>query len=116
MFQQIIALLIIGAILTRIIILKRAKKIGASEFVFWSIFWILAAFFVSAIKWIDKLVASLGFSGSGIEVLLYLAIVILFYLNFRLRLKVEKMDKDITKVIRKFAVDEADERDKDHNS
>jgi len=33
----------------------------------------------------------------------------LFYMNFRLRLKVEKMDKDITQVVRKIAL--ADKND-----
>ncbi|MBD3247711.1 DUF2304 family protein [Candidatus Falkowbacteria bacterium] len=110
MFQQIIALIIILAILARIAILKKKKKIGASEFIFWSFFWILAAVFISAIKWIDQLVARLGFSGTGIEVLLYLAIVVLFYLNFRLRLKLEKMDKDITKLVRFISIKEEDRK------
>lgn len=105
MLQQIIALIIIGAILARIIVLKKNKKIAGGEFVLWFVFWIAAAFFIAAIKWIDKLVASLGFSGSGIEVLLYLAIVSLFYLNFRLRLRLEKLDKNITELARKSALD-----------
>jgi hypothetical protein len=53
-------------------------------------------------------VADFGFSASGINFLAYLAILILFYLNFRLRLKVEKMDKDITAVARKIALDKED--------
>jgi hypothetical protein len=112
MLQQIIALIIIGAILVRIIILKKNKKIAGGEFIFWSVFWVLAAFFIVAIKWIDKLVASFGFSGSGIQILLYLAVVILFYLNFRLRLKVEKLDKDITKMVRRSAISSREQENK----
>lgn len=112
MLQQIIALIIIGAILVRIIILKKNKKIAGGEFVFWSVFWISAAFFIATIKWIDKLVASFGFSGSGIQILLYLAVVILFYLNFRLRLKVEKLDKDITKMVRHSAISSREQENK----
>lgn len=108
MFQQTIAIIIIAAIVARIIILKKNKKITASEFVFWLIFWSVAAILIAGIRWIDKFVAGLGFSGSGIEVLLYLAVAVLFYFNFRLRLKVEKMDNDITKIVRRLALDEED--------
>ncbi len=106
MLQQIIALIIIASILSRIFFLKKKKKIAAGEFIFWIFFWILAALFIISIKWIDKLVAGLGFSGSGIEVLLYLAVVVLFYSNFRLRLKFEKMEKNVTKIVRKIALEE----------
>ncbi len=106
MFQQIIAIIIIVAIVARILILKKNKKINASEFVFWLAFWMVAAILVAGIRWIDRFVTGIGFSGTGIEVLLYLAVVILFYLNFRLRLKVEKMDKDITRIVRKLALDD----------
>lgn len=111
MFQQIIALIIIAFILSRLLFLKTKKRIGANEFVFWLIFWILAALFIIAIRWIDKLVAGIGFSGTGIEVLIYVAVVVLFYLNFRLRLKLEKTEKNVTKIVRKIALDEEDKKD-----
>lgn len=105
MLQQIIALIIIAGILARLIFLKSSKKIGATEFVVWFFFWILAGGFIISIRFIDRLVAGLGFSGTGIEVLLYLSIVVLFYLNFRLRLRLEKIDRDVTKIVRKIALD-----------
>lgn len=108
MFQQIIALIIIAFILSRLLFLRTKKRIGANEFVFWLIFWILATLFIIAIRWIDKLVADIGFSGTGIEVLIYVAVVVLFYLNFRLRLKLEKTEKNVTKIVRKIALDEED--------
>lgn len=104
MFQQIIALIIILFFLSRLFWQKRKKQINAGEFIFWLVFWISAAVAVVSLKWIDKLVAGLGFSGSGIEVLFYIAVIILFYLIFRLRLKIEKMEKNITKVIREIAL------------
>ena len=73
-------------------------------FIFWLIFWLLSAGAVIFLKWIDKLVANLGFSGSGIEVLLYLGVVILFYFIFRLRLKLEKIEQDITKIVREISL------------
>jgi len=104
MVQQIIALIIIAFFLARLFWRKQKKQISATEFIFWFIFWLLAAGAIITLKWIDKLVAGLGFSGSGIEVLLYLGIAILFYFIFRLRLRLEKMEKDISKIIRALAL------------
>ena len=110
MFQQVLALIIIALCISRLFWQKKKKHIGANEFIFWLIFWLLAAGLIISLKWIDKLVAHLGFSGSGIEILLYLGIVVLFYLIFRLRLKLEKIEKDITKVIRKIALEENEKK------
>lgn len=100
MLQQILALIIIAFLLSRLFWQKQKKKITANEFLFWLLFWIVAAVAIIFIKWIDKLVAELGFSGSGIEVLFYLAVVVLFYLIFRIRLRLIKIEKDITQLTR----------------
>lgn len=102
--QQIIALIIIAFFLARLYWQKQKNYISANEFLFWLIFWILAAILITALKFIDRLVAGLGFSGSGIEVLLYLSIAVLFYFLFRLRLKLEKIEKDITKIVKEIAL------------
>lgn len=104
MFQQILALIIIIFFLARLFWQKQKKEIGANEFVFWLVFWCLSAGLIISLKSIDKLVARLGFSGSGIEILLYLGIAVLFYFIFKLRLRLEKTEKDITKIIRSLAL------------
>lgn len=104
MLQQILALIVIVIFLARLFWQKQKKQIGTSEFIFWLVFWCLTCALIISLKWIDKFVASLGFSGSGIEVLLYLSVAILFYFIFRLRLKIEKIEKDITKIIRALAL------------
>jgi len=104
MLQQILALIIIAFFLSRLFWQKQKKQIGANEFIFWLIFWLMAAGAIIVLKYIDKFVAGLGFSGSGIDILIYIAIVILFYFIFRLRLRLEKIEKDITKIVREIAV------------
>ena len=104
MLQQIIALIIIAFFLARLYWQKQKNHIGINEFVFWLIFWILGAMLIIGLKFIDRLVAYLGFSGTGIEVLLYLSVAILFYFVFRLRLKLEKIEKDITKLVKGIAL------------
>lgn len=104
MLQQIIALIIIAFFLSRLFWQKQKNQIRANEFIFWLIFWILAAGAIIILKWIDKFVANLGFSGSGIDILIYISVVTLFYLIFKLRLKMEKTEKNITKIVRNIAI------------
>ena len=102
--QQIIALIIIAFFLSRLFWQKQKNHIGFNEFLFWLIFWLLAAALIVFLKYIDKLVLDLGFSGRGIDVLAYLSAAVLFYLVFRLRLKLEKIEKDITKIVKNIAL------------
>lgn len=98
MFQSLIAILIIALFIIRLIWQKKQRQIASSEFLFWFCFWFVSAVLIIFIKDIDYLVARLGFSGSGIQILLYLAVALLFSQIFRLRLKVETMEKNLTKL------------------
>jgi hypothetical protein len=104
MFQQIIALIIILFFIIRLLRQNKKNKISKSEFVFWLSFWVFSAFIVLGLKWVDKLVAKIGFSGSGIEVLLYFGVAILFYFIFRVRIRLEKMEKNITEIVKEIAI------------
>lgn len=104
MLQQAIALIIIAFFVARLYWQKKKNHIGANEFLFWLIFWLLAAGLIISLRLIDRLVSELGFTGSGIEVLLYLSVAALFYFVFRLRLKFEKTDKDLTEIVKNIAL------------
>ncbi len=105
MIQQIIALALIAIFVWRLGVQKKKKEINQNEFIFWLIFWVLGALAIIFIRDIDRLVGYFGFSGSGINFLLYLAIIVLFFLIFKLRLNIAKMDKNLTEVVRKVALD-----------
>jgi hypothetical protein len=104
MFQQAFALLIIAFFLTRLFYQRQKNQITRNESIFWLIFWLLAALAIVFIKMIDKAVAALGFSGSGINFLLYMAVMVLFYFIFKMRLKMVKIEKDITNITREVAL------------
>ena len=104
MFQILIALIIIFFFLARTYWQKRNNKITKIEFIFWFIFWLLASFFIIFIKKIDTLVANLGFTASGIDVLSYLSIAVIFYLIFKIVIKIEKIEKNITEIVRNISI------------
>ncbi len=96
MLQQILALIVIAFFLLRLFRQKKKKEINGSEFLLWLIFWLLALGAIILIKQIDTLVAWLGFSGSAINVLVYLVVLALIYQVFRMRLTIAKMEKNIS--------------------
>ena len=104
MLQQIIALAIIAIFIWRLIVQKKKEKINKNEFLVWLSFWLVGALAIIFIRQIDQLVINLGFSGSGINFLLYLTIIVLFYLVFKLRLSLAKTEANITKLARQIAL------------
>lgn len=106
MLQQIIALALIALFIWRLAEQKRKNKIKQNEFIFWLSFWLLGILAIIFIRQIDQVVIALGFSGAGINFLLYLTIMILFYLVFRLRLAIAKLDSNLTEIARKIALSE----------
>ncbi len=104
MLQQIIAIVIILFFIFRLVAQKKKNQISNSEFTLWLVFWLIAAAAIIFIKAIDSLVAWLGFSGSGINFLIYIAVLALFYLVFRLRLDLAKMDRSLTEIVRQITL------------
>jgi hypothetical protein len=46
--------------------------------------------------------------GRGADVVVYLAVILLFYVIFRIYLRLDRMERDITVLVRRLAVDEAE--------
>ncbi len=104
MLQQIFAILIVGFFLFRLFWQKQKKSISAWEFWFWLVFWVFAFLAILYLKKLDKFFANLGFSASAIQVLSYFVIIILLYFVFRLRLRIEKIEQNLTKIIREISL------------
>lgn len=104
MLQQVIAIIIILFFIFRLSEQKKKKDINNKELVLWLIFWLLAAVAIIFIKELDRLVAWFGFSGSGINFLIYLAVLTLFYLVFRLQLSLVKLDRNLTDIVRHLSL------------
>ncbi len=102
--QQIIGLLIIIFFIARLLLQKKKSRLNTAEFNFWLVFWLVAGAAVLLLKQIDRWLADLGFSASGINFLLYLSVAALFYFIFRLRIRLAKMEGEITKIVRKIAL------------
>jgi small membrane protein len=108
MFQQLLALLVIVFFVFRLFIQKKKGIINSSEFMIWLFFWVFAGGAIIFLKEIDRFAAFLGFSSSGINILLYIGFVVLFYLVFKMRLRLEKQERNISKIVREIAIKNKD--------
>lgn len=105
--QQIIAIILILVIFYRIFVRFKRNEISKKEFGIWTIFWLLALAVVIFLRQVDAFVKGLGIVGRGIDVIVYVSIALIFYLIFRLIVRIDKIERDITKIVRKVAIDEA---------
>lgn len=70
----------------------------------WIIFWVLGIIVVVLPESINRLADLLGV-GRGADVILYLAIILLFFLVFKLFTRLVKIEKSIVKIVRALALD-----------
>ena len=107
--QVILSLFIFFAVWAIISKYKR-KEITAREFIFWLSFWALVLTAVIYPKSTDEIAKIVGV-GRGADLLVYISIFVLFFVIFKIFVKLEKIERDITKIIRKIALDEKKNKD-----
>lgn len=105
MFIQILISLFALFALSKVLGKFKKQTLAKSEFVLWFVFWILTAILVWLPNGLTKIANALGI-GRGADLIFYASLIIIFYLIFRIYLKLEKMEKNITKIIRKNALDD----------
>ena len=106
---QLLALVFVGFAASRVILRAKDKKISITELFFWLAVWtvlILVVFFPG----LTSPAADFIGVGRGNDVIIYVSIGLLFYLMFRLYVKIEEIQQDITQVVRMTAINEKKKR------
>ncbi len=85
----------------------RTGELSGGVVVMWLLFWIVATI-VALIPDITFRVAHLVGIGRGADLVVYLSLAILFFMVFRLMVKVERINRDITKLTRQLALMQPD--------
>jgi len=100
---QYIATGIIVIILIQLLIQVLKDRAQLFKLLFWGIFWGIALIFIwLPTNTIDKLGQLFGV-GRGIDVLVYLSIIFLFYYIFKQNEKINKLEKEVTRIVREIA-------------
>ena len=111
MLIQIITIIIVLYLLTRIVNQLRKKQITLKEALLWSLLWFGVGVVVLYPKLTDQLASYIGLqSAKGIDLVVYLAVGLVFYLVFRIFVRIERMEHDITKIVRQVALKEEDKK------
>ncbi len=100
---QIIGVVFALFALSRVFLRYKDKSIKTIEFLFWNIIWlgvIALALFPGLFTALSRVIGI----GRGVDILLYFGMIILFYLIFRAYIKIEGQQKEITLLVREFAL------------
>ena len=96
---QIVAILFALFALSRALLLFKENKINFKELLFWAIIWI-GVIIISLSKRIMSMFAEFTGLQRPIDALLIISVILLFYLIYRIYAKFDKVEQDITLVVR----------------
>jgi hypothetical protein len=102
-YLQIIISLFIAVILIKLFRQRQANKISLSGFVIWFLLWLAVAVTFWQPDATTYLANWLGI-GRGSDLVIYLSVLAIFYLLFRIFVRLNKIDSEITKIVRKDAL------------
>lgn len=103
MWIQILLSLFIVFALIKVAGRYRAKEVSILSLFFWLIFWLA----VAVVVWQPNLateVANRVGVGRGSDLVLYVSVAVIFYLIFRITVRLERMERNITKVVREISL------------
>lgn len=105
------ALLVVFFLFAVIKVVSRFKagELTKKGAVLWFIFWFIAAIVVLMPNSTAALAQMVGI-GRGADLVVYIALASIFFLIFRLMVKIEMLNKDITTLTRKISLQEKDKK------
>lgn len=103
MIIQILLIIFFLFALIKVIGRFRAGDLTKMGLVLWSLFWLIAAV-VALLPNSTAYLAKLVGIGRGADLVVYVSLVGIFFIIFRLMVKIEMLNKDITKLTRKIAL------------
>jgi len=101
---RILVIIFVIFALSRAFLRFKDKSISFRELLFWLVIWTIAIVLIFEPDISNYAARFLGM-GRGADTIFFLAIVFLFYSIFRLYVKMDRMDKDITDLAIKISKD-----------
>lgn len=88
---------------TRVVLRFRDRIVNTKELAFWSLIWFSAIVIIFVPNKTTTLAKLLGM-GRGFDAMILIAVMVLFYSVYRLYIKSNEAEQEITKVIRQVAL------------
>ena len=82
---------------------KHEQVLGKYGVSFWVVFWMIAG----VVVWwpnATTIIANAFGIGRGADLIIYVSLIVLFYILFKLHVKIESVGRDVTQVVRDRAI------------
>ncbi|HIP16382.1 MAG TPA: DUF2304 family protein [Methanothermococcus okinawensis] len=109
---QILALVFAIFAMFKIILKAKNSEINIEPAIFWIFVWMLVVLIAVFPQTMSYLATFTGVK-RGVDSIIYLAIMILFYLQYRLYIKMENIEREITLIVREIAILEKEKKEKE---
>lgn len=103
MIIQVALLLFIVFVVSRIAVRFRAGDMTGREFGIWLVFWLVVATAILIPQQTDVIARMVGVE-RGADLLVYISVIVLFFVVFKVSVKLEKLDRTLTKIVRDDAI------------
>jgi small membrane protein len=112
MFIEVITTIVVLFLLSRVASKYKKSEISFKEAFLWGMLWILVGVVVIFPSIADKIAVAIGLkTATGIDLVVYMAVGFVFYLVFRIFVRIERIERDITKIIRFLAINKKEKDD-----
>ncbi|MDA2936094.1 DUF2304 domain-containing protein [Patescibacteria group bacterium AH-259-L05] len=101
---QILLVLLILLIISRLVVRFRNKQFGLFNFLLWLVFWIAGASIILYPEASSYIARVLGV-GRGADVVIYISLVLIFYFIFYITVRLRVIEQQITRIVRKISLD-----------
>jgi hypothetical protein len=100
---QVLAIVFFTFALSRALLRARDRKISLAELIFWCTVWGGLIFVVFFPTFVTRVANAVGI-GRGVDIIIYGSIALMFYMIFRLYVRLEETERELTRVIREIAI------------
>lgn len=110
-FSQLLLSVIILFIIFKTVDAYRKRMLSATFFVVWLLFWITGLILIFQQDLVISIAHRLGIS-RGVDLVIYLSLITLFYLIYRIMVWLNEINRKITELVREIALREAKQKSK----
>jgi len=104
--SQIFSILLAAVAITKSYLGFRAKVESLQIFVFWVVAWLAIVVVALVPSIVDQAIAHFGGGRAGLGTFFGMALVFLFFIVYRMYLKLERIEQNLTKTIQELALRE----------
>lgn len=102
--SQILISIIVLFIIFRTLVAFKKKDLSLGFVVVWLSIWVGVLFFVFEQRLLSTIANSLGLS-RGVDLVIYIALIVVFYLIYRILIYLKDLERKVTLLVRKIAIE-----------